>query len=405
MSGLPTLREVRLRYVRYYLQLAQENRNDLAEIVVEIGNITQAANFCVELADWHLLGQLTDTINDYLLRSGQWSIYIKFSASLVTNDLTDHTDERVARISQLIELEEMRGNYAEVLRWSEMLVSLHSQNQHSNVDAAIEALKKIARLTAARGRYDESIRFLHEGLLLARQVGMLKGEADLLFEFALLHKQKLDFDRAEAYCESSLQVARSIGYSIKEIDILALMASLSILQHRLEAALGLYDRVLASLRAMGDTVREDSTLAEMIRLREIIRLKKRKIFISYNHEDRGFVDRLANDLKARELPVWWDQWEIKVGDSIIQKVSDGIAGSAYLIAVLSPHSVKSEWVQREIGSVLMKELSVDKNITILTLLLADCEVPVLLREIKWADFRRDYKSGLQSLLQVLVVSD
>jgi len=93
-----------------------------------------------------------------------------------------------------------------------------------------------------------------------------------------------------------------------------------------------------------------------------------------------------------------------VGDSIIQKVSDGISGSAYLIAVLSPNSVKSAWVQREIGSVLMKQLQIDKNITILTLLLADCEVPVLLREIKWADFRSDYDGGLMSLLEVLVAS-
>jgi hypothetical protein len=136
-------------------------------------------------------------------------------------------------------------------------------------------------------------------------------------------------------------------------------------------------------------------------LDKLEKMMTKDLFISYNNNDRKFVERLANDLKGSGIKVWWDQWEIKVGDSIIQKVSDGINQSAYLAAVLSPHSVKSDWVQRELGSALMKQLSAERGIKVLPLLISDCEIPILIREIKWADFRNDYENGLNDLLQTI----
>jgi hypothetical protein len=101
------------------------------------------------------------------------------------------------------------------------------------------------------------------------------------------------------------------------------------------------------------------------------------------------------------MVVWWDEWEINVGDSIIQKVSEGIKSSSYLVVVLSPHSIQSNWVQREVGSAMMRQLSKERSITILPLLVTDCEIPVLLSEISYADFRNDYKSAFKKLLKAL----
>ena len=49
-----------------------------------------------------------------------------------------------------------------------------------------------------------------------------------------------------------------------------------------------------------------------------------KIFISYASEDKDFVDRLATDLKHQGIDIWIDKWEIKVGDSLISKISSGL---------------------------------------------------------------------------------
>ena len=46
-----------------------------------------------------------------------------------------------------------------------------------------------------------------------------------------------------------------------------------------------------------------------------------KVFISYASEDIDFVKKLANDLKKEGLDIWIYEWEIKVGDSIVEKIN------------------------------------------------------------------------------------
>jgi hypothetical protein len=56
---------------------------------------------------------------------------------------------------------------------------------------------------------------------------------------------------------------------------------------------------------------------------------KPRVFISYSHADSPFVDRLAADLQAAEIDVWVDRWEVKVGDSIINRINSGIHESDF----------------------------------------------------------------------------
>ena len=63
-------------------------------------------------------------------------------------------------------------------------------------------------------------------------------------------------------------------------------------------------------------------------------MKKTTVFISYSHADSEFVNDLADKLKASGVDVWIDRWKIKVGDSITQKINEGIGESDYLLIVL-----------------------------------------------------------------------
>ena len=45
-----------------------------------------------------------------------------------------------------------------------------------------------------------------------------------------------------------------------------------------------------------------------------------RVFISYSHSDKEFVDKLAMNLVKSNIPIWLDRWELKVGDSITQKI-------------------------------------------------------------------------------------
>jgi len=74
-----------------------------------------------------------------------------------------------------------------------------------------------------------------------------------------------------------------------------------------------------------------------------------------------------------------NRWEIKVGDSITEKINEAIRRNDYLIVVLSKASVKSEWVKKELNAALMKELK-KKSVVVLPLLMEDCEVPPLIAD-------------------------
>ena len=48
------------------------------------------------------------------------------------------------------------------------------------------------------------------------------------------------------------------------------------------------------------------------------------VFLSHNHADKPFVRQLANDLESHGLAYWLDEAEIKVGESLVQKIREGI---------------------------------------------------------------------------------
>jgi hypothetical protein len=124
-------------------------------------------------------------------------------------------------------------------------------------------------------------------------------------------------------------------------------------------------------------------------------------FISYSHEDASFVDQLAEDLVASGVGVWLDRWEIRVGDSISDRIQSGLQESDYLLVVLSPNSVNSPWVHEELNAARFRQLE-SRRVVVLPVLYQDCEIPPLMTDKYYADCREErYRRGLQELLAVL----
>lgn len=126
-----------------------------------------------------------------------------------------------------------------------------------------------------------------------------------------------------------------------------------------------------------------------------------RIFLSHSSEDKEFVRRLYEDLLALGHSPWLDEWRIKVGDCIISSIQDGLKSSDYIIVVLSPAAVASGWVEREWKEAYWSEVSAGRTM-VLPVLLADCEIPFLIRTKKYADFRHKYELGLATLCQAIL---
>ena len=49
-----------------------------------------------------------------------------------------------------------------------------------------------------------------------------------------------------------------------------------------------------------------------------------KIFLCHASEDKKFVEKLAKDLMRFGFEVWFDKFEMKVGESLLEKINEGI---------------------------------------------------------------------------------
>lgn len=114
------------------------------------------------------------------------------------------------------------------------------------------------------------------------------------------------------------------------------------------------------------------------------------IFLSHSHFDKHFVRRLSGDLQNRGVQVWVDEAEMQVGDSLIEKTRSGIDTMDYLGAVISRHSVRSEWVRREIDVAMNQEIE-GRRIKVLPILIDDSDLPGFLLGKLFVDFRKPEK--------------
>lgn len=128
--------------------------------------------------------------------------------------------------------------------------------------------------------------------------------------------------------------------------------------------------------------------------------KKPRVFISHSSQDKHFVEQLVWDLRRFDFEVWYDDWEIAIGDSIVEKVFAGLAASDALLIVLSSASVASRWVKEELDVAVMRRLS-ENDIRILPVLAETCDIPTPLKHIRYADFRDDHQDALSRLLDSL----
>jgi len=126
------------------------------------------------------------------------------------------------------------------------------------------------------------------------------------------------------------------------------------------------------------------------------------ILISYSARDKGLAKRIADDLKSRSLEVWLDEWEIHVGHSISQMIERGLEKADFVAVLLTKHSVKSGWVEKEWQAKIGEEAT-KRKVVILPLRGEHCRMPFLLRDKKYADFAKDYQSALNQLLNAIKV--
>lgn len=124
---------------------------------------------------------------------------------------------------------------------------------------------------------------------------------------------------------------------------------------------------------------------------------ERVAFISHSSKDKPFVRRLAADLVEQGVKVWLDEQRILVGDSIPEKIAQGLAESDFFLLVASHNSVGSLWVKKELSNALVHEIE-RRKVTVMPIRLDNSALPDSINDKNYADFRGSYEEGFNRLL-------
>ena len=87
------------------------------------------------------------------------------------------------------------------------------------------------------------------------------------------------------------------------------------------------------------------------------------VFISHASEDKIAIARpLADALRTKGLRVWYDEFALKVGDSLRESIDHGLTNSRYGIVILSQNFFAKHWPQRELNGLATREVGQERVI-------------------------------------------
>jgi hypothetical protein len=147
------------------------------------------------------------------------------------------------------------------------------------------------------------------------------------------------------------------------------------LLERLEAFLEIQASLLPSSREprLHTTTRTPTAVATEVNIRDV--------FISHASEDKAEIARpLAEALTRRGLSVWFDEYELTLGDGLRSKIEEGLRVSRYGVTILSHSFFQKKWPQEELNALFALETQKKKILPVWHQLSASdiaCYAPLL----------------------------
>jgi hypothetical protein len=124
------------------------------------------------------------------------------------------------------------------------------------------------------------------------------------------------------------------------------------------------------------------------------------VFISHRGSDADLASRLAEEIQRKGYNVWLDDWEILVGDSVVERINVGLENAKYAVICYSDSGVISNWMSREWMSALARQLE-GHGIRLLPVRLSGGTPPAILADIRYADLVKDWDRGVAELMRSL----
>ena len=125
------------------------------------------------------------------------------------------------------------------------------------------------------------------------------------------------------------------------------------------------------------------------------------VFLSYARADSAVVQQVADGLAAAGVRVWLDKL-LQAGTNWMQEIERELSAADFVAFFISPHSVESGWAKQELQVALHRQVSGEGGAVILPVILADADVPPLLRQFQWVDLRSgNVEKGVDQLVEAI----
>jgi len=125
-----------------------------------------------------------------------------------------------------------------------------------------------------------------------------------------------------------------------------------------------------------------------------------EVFLSHSSVDRSIADEVADLLRRHGIPLWYSPTEIRGAQQWHDEIGDALKRCDWFVVLLSPNSVVSPWVKRELMFALKEQRYADK---IIPVLIEPCDPDQLswtLSALQLVNFTDDFENGGRELLRV-----
>lgn len=130
------------------------------------------------------------------------------------------------------------------------------------------------------------------------------------------------------------------------------------------------------------------------------------VFLSHSAQNKDLVWDIANRLKLAGVHVWFDEWEIRPGDSIPVKIEEGLENSRVLLLFMSRAAFGSDWTQLESHTFRFKD-PLNQSRRFIPLRIDDTPIKGSIAQFSYIDWRLENRTDETHsiLLQALAINE
>ena len=124
-----------------------------------------------------------------------------------------------------------------------------------------------------------------------------------------------------------------------------------------------------------------------------------EVFLSHSSQDVDFATKLAEVIRRHGVPAWYSPTNITGAQQWHDEIGDALERCDWFVVVLSPASVESMWVKRELMYALQQR-RYEKRIVPVSY--QSCDYKKLswaLSSLQFVDYRTDFAEGCKALLR------